>query len=197
MKKKIVTICLVAALLLLAAGGTLAYFTAEDDATNTFTVGNVDIELLEPSWDPDGNGEQIADPGVAVAKDPYVKNTGENDAYVRINVTVSDAAAFKTAMAKYGLTDLAAIFDGHSEAAWTFAGSSEDTVNDTITYTYNYNSVVPSGSNTTYLFTSVKLPAKFTNEDVADMKGGFTIEVAADAIQAAGFTDVVDAFDHF
>ena len=32
---------------LVAGAGTLAYFTDTDTATNTFTVGNVDIELLE------------------------------------------------------------------------------------------------------------------------------------------------------
>ena len=33
----------------LVVGGTLAYFTDKDNATNTFTVGNVEIDLLESS----------------------------------------------------------------------------------------------------------------------------------------------------
>ena len=50
MKKKILALCLVVALAVTAVvGGTLAYFTDTDDAKNTFTVGNVDIELLESS----------------------------------------------------------------------------------------------------------------------------------------------------
>ena len=43
-------LCMVA---ILAVGGTLAYFTAEDSADNVFTMGYVDIELeetFEQSW---------------------------------------------------------------------------------------------------------------------------------------------------
>ena len=48
------TICMVA---ILAVGGTLAYFTDTDEATNTFTVGGVNIELVEQErvFDKDGN----------------------------------------------------------------------------------------------------------------------------------------------
>lgn len=50
MKKKIVALCLCVALAVVAIGGaTLAYFTDTDAKTNTFTVGNVKIELLESS----------------------------------------------------------------------------------------------------------------------------------------------------
>ena len=50
MKKKIVALCLCVALAVVAIGGaTLAYFTDTKTAENTFTVGNVKIELLESS----------------------------------------------------------------------------------------------------------------------------------------------------
>ena len=46
MKKKILSICLVAVIAAMAiAGASLAYFTAEDSAENVFTVGNVAIDL--------------------------------------------------------------------------------------------------------------------------------------------------------
>lgn len=113
MKKKILTLCLVAVIAVMAiAGSSLAYFTAKDDATNVFTIGSVDIELIESTlhradW---GNGEfsdeeiekdaegyqdylaeQVIMPGVAVNKMPYVKNTGKSDAYVRIRVMIPAA----------------------------------------------------------------------------------------------------------
>lgn len=48
MKKKIVSLCLVIALAAIAiVGASLAYFTDTDDATNTFAVGNVIIDLIE------------------------------------------------------------------------------------------------------------------------------------------------------
>lgn len=51
MKKKIVTLCLVVALAAIAVvGGTLAYFTDTDTETNTFTVGNVEIDLIESQY---------------------------------------------------------------------------------------------------------------------------------------------------
>ena len=50
MKKKLTAIFLCVALVAVAViGGTLAYFTDTDKATNTFTVGNVKIDLLESS----------------------------------------------------------------------------------------------------------------------------------------------------
>ena len=50
MKKKITAIFLCVALVAIAiVGASLAYFTDTDSATNTFTVGNVKIDLLESS----------------------------------------------------------------------------------------------------------------------------------------------------
>ena len=50
MKKKLTAIFLCVALTAIAiVGASLAYFTDTDSATNTFTVGNVKIQLLESS----------------------------------------------------------------------------------------------------------------------------------------------------
>lgn len=49
MKKKIVSLALAVCLIAIAAVGTLAYFTDKDAKTNTFTVGNVAIDLIESS----------------------------------------------------------------------------------------------------------------------------------------------------
>lgn len=51
MKKKSILMAAIAVMLVavLVVGGTLAYFTDTKSAKNTFTVGNVDIELLESS----------------------------------------------------------------------------------------------------------------------------------------------------
>ena len=80
MKKKIVALCLCVALAVVAIGGaTLAYFTDTDDATNTFTVGKVDITLKE-TFD-EYNAKLM--PGVDVNKDVSIKlNEGSSDAYV-------------------------------------------------------------------------------------------------------------------
>jgi len=51
MKKKILALCVVISLAAVAIiGGTLAYFTDTETATNTFTVGSVSIDLIESQY---------------------------------------------------------------------------------------------------------------------------------------------------
>ena len=193
-KKKIVTVCLVVALLAVCAiGGSLAYFTDTDTKDNTFTGGNVNIELTETEWVEDS----IANPGVAVDKNPIVKNIGENEAWIRVNVTISDAAAFKAAMKAHNITDLATIFAGHNESYWKRASINEDAEADTITYSYYYKEKVAKNASTQPIFTSVTIPAAFTSAEMAEIGDNFTINVTADAIQTAGLATVEAAFAAF
>lgn len=55
MKKKILSIALVVAMVAVIAAGSLAYFTDKDSAKNTFTVGNVKIDLIESRFHREGN----------------------------------------------------------------------------------------------------------------------------------------------
>lgn len=105
MKKKILSIALVVAMVAVIAAGSLAYFTDDDDATNTFTVGNVKIDLLEQERGVNGElqaftqnkklypivgsaqGEKDA-LGMPTAKNYVdkivtVENTGSEAAYIR------------------------------------------------------------------------------------------------------------------
>ena len=57
MRKKITAIFLCVALVAIAiVGASLAYFTDTDSATNTFTVGNVKIDLIESRYHRQGSG---------------------------------------------------------------------------------------------------------------------------------------------
>ena len=47
MKKKILSLALVVAMIAIIAAGSLAYFTDTDSETNTMVVGNIDIEIEE------------------------------------------------------------------------------------------------------------------------------------------------------
>lgn len=82
MKKKIVSLALAVCLIAIAAVGTLAYFTDTDKATNTFTMGNVDIDLKE-TFDPEN---AVLRPGSQstnkIEKKVWIENTGTEDAYV-------------------------------------------------------------------------------------------------------------------
>ncbi|MDD5919418.1 MAG: TasA family protein [bacterium] len=84
MKKKILTICLIVALAATAIiGGTLAYFTDTDKATNVFTTGKVDITLNE-TFDKE-NAKLLPGDANAIAKVINVTNN-EEDAYVRLHI---------------------------------------------------------------------------------------------------------------
>ena len=92
MKKKITAIFLCVALVAIAiVGASLAYFTDTKSAKNTFTVGNVKIELVEQQKGENGleafGQDKTLVPGKsndgnAVSKIATVKNTGKNDAWV-------------------------------------------------------------------------------------------------------------------
>ena len=196
MKKKIISLCLVAALAVVAIAGTsLAYFTDKDAKTNTFTLGNVDIELNEENWE-----EPIAAvPDVKYDKDPVVTNIGENDAWIRVDVTLSDAEAFTAAAEKHNITDLATIFADHDEEKWTLAGEPVyDKEADTLTYSYYYNTILEDGESTEALFTSVTIPAVFDNDDMKKIGADFTIDVTAHAIQTAdSYSTVAGAFANY
>ncbi len=97
MKKRIVTIALVVALVAIAAVGTLAYFTDTDEATNTFAVGNVEIDLIEQQKGETGLEEfednKVLVPGTsndgnAVSKIVTVKNKGTQDAWVWVELKI-------------------------------------------------------------------------------------------------------------
>ncbi len=104
MKKKILSLCMVAALAATAVvGGTLAYFTDTATKTNTFTVGNVDIAIEEKGLDKDGKevdwdkADHELMPGSStvnnIKKEVKVKNESDLDteAYMWIEVWVPSA----------------------------------------------------------------------------------------------------------
>ena len=106
MKKKILATMLCVCMLAIAiVGGTMAYFTDKDEQTNTFAVGDVEIDLTEIAavYDKDGNelvGRTVQTedgavysnlmPTNVITKRPTVTNTGNNSAYVRVAVFVNN-----------------------------------------------------------------------------------------------------------
>lgn len=93
-KKKVFTLMLVIMLLSIAiVGGSLAWFTDEDEATNVFTVGSIMIEQEEDyvqnsqllpvvKDDPSNEDDNY------IKKSVTVKNTGNNGAYIQTLVAV-------------------------------------------------------------------------------------------------------------
>lgn len=113
-KKKVISLVCAFALVLTAIGGTLAYLTDKDKAENVFSVGSVDISLTETNKI---NGEAVTGtnftnviPGDTITKTPVIKNEGSETAYVRVFVTLSNAAG-------RFLQDMNNAIDGVYEAA--------------------------------------------------------------------------------
>ena len=87
MKKNTVKIMTLAGILCLASvGGVSAYLTDYEKVSNEFTVGKVDIELKEPEWKPEENKK--IEPSKVIHKDPQITNTGTNDAFVYMEVSI-------------------------------------------------------------------------------------------------------------
>lgn len=74
---------------LLMANGIRAYLTDTDTAMNTFTVGEVVIDTLEPNY-PGNGSDEVRDlvPLEEVKKDPQIKNSGKNRAVVFSHVDI-------------------------------------------------------------------------------------------------------------
>ncbi|MBR2725762.1 SipW-dependent-type signal peptide-containing protein [Candidatus Saccharibacteria bacterium] len=95
-KKVVASTAAVLGIAAIVVGGTIAYFTDKDTATNTFTVGNVDITLNEKDFngvdiDPDNVGQLM--PGWAdtagVAKNATVTvKDGSSDSYVWVELLI-------------------------------------------------------------------------------------------------------------
>ena len=167
-KKKIVSLCLAAVLVVMAiAGATVAYFTDTDAKDNTFTVGNVDITLTEPNWESSGSVDAPdVYPGEPLAKDPTVTNSGKNPCFVRISVANLDQ--FDT---KGDITYRTDYVAGKLGENWVL---------HTDGYFY-YTKVLTINETTDALFDQIVMPTGLTGNETT-----LPIPVTAQAVQAQG-----------
>ena len=196
--KKRIMILALSMIAVFAAAITFAYFTDQsDEVKNTFTMGNVQILLDEApvvatagtsgtTWAANNEVPRVLSntytgiyPGAILPKDPTVKNTGSNPAYVRVKVTVENFSSNvdpSTLWAPIG-------------AGWVLdAAKSSGNV-----FYYNYTGILQSDASTSAVFTKVVIPTSFTSANMSAI-GNFNIKLEAHAIQAQGFANVTDAF---
>ena len=253
MKKKLTAIFLCIALVAIAiVGASMAYFTDTKEATNTFTVGNVKIKLLESSLHRENAGianDQTSDselwsdvtkegsgntskykagdtfytdaqieanaetykcdkvqliPGRSYHKMPYVKNVGNNDAYIRIRVMIP--ANLDTAVLNSSMYTSSAINKNEFTKAFDQTGS---VVRDGIAYNvYTFTRIDPLVPNEmTYwnVWGTIRMDTTVTSAQSEALfgEGGtypngiFPVLVEADAIQAEGFADAAAAWAAF
>ena len=252
MKKTIAIVALVVLVAVASVLGTLAYLTDTKTTTNTFTVGNVKIELLESSlhrenagvangqtstselWSDvkmEGTGNtskykagdtfytdaQIEanaqeykcenvklNPGQSYHKMPYVKNTGANDAYIRIRVMFP--ADLDTAILNSSMYTSTALNNKEFTLAYDNSGTVEREGIKYNVYTFTRIDPLASGELTYWnVWGTVHMDADVTNEELAEFFGAdktyadgtFPVLVEADAIQADGFANATEAWKAF
>lgn len=202
-KTKVLLIALCAVLLVAASVlSTLAYLTATDTVTNTFTVGKVSIKLDEAKANTDGTLVADADrvkantykllPGHTYNKDPMVTVlAGSESSYIKLNVVVTKSAELDA----IGV-DLLTTFKGYDSTNWIYKGNTEDTTAHTRTYEFWYKEAVAAyGADVALdaLFDQIVVPGTITNAQLETIEG-MTITVTAHAIQADGFADAAAAW---
>ena len=89
--KKSIIIASVMLLLLVAVGTTIAYiFTETEPVENTFNPSKVSCAVVENGYEPvSGEIQNISD----IKSNVQIKNTGDTDAYIRVEVVVNWASA--------------------------------------------------------------------------------------------------------
>ncbi len=208
MNKKKTIIAAIVLLLVAVVGGAIAYFTDTDTKTNTFTIGNVDITLTEPSWDTtDSNNNNVPDaaenvsPGQTIAKDPTINNVSTtNPAYVFAKVEVpcsSDTTPIElfTYTTNTGWTELTNASDPTLPVACT---------NGTATHVYYYgtggtlSSLAAGASTSTAVFSNIALSTGVTGT-TSGLTGNKSVVVTGYGIQTQGLasTTPIDVWKNF
>ena len=170
--KKIVVLLLCAVLLIGASiAGTVAYLTDNDTVTNTFTVGEVGIELKEYAVDAetgaidksskvDGLQDLKLIPGRTIDKNPFITvDDGSEDCWLFVKV------------------------DNGLEGAGVILWANGWTPVDGAGY-YKYESTVEANA-VIDVFTAFKCDADLTNDTLADYNNK-SIVITAYAVQAEG-----------
>ena len=180
MKKNTVKIMTLAGILCLASvGGVSAYLTDYEKVYNEFTVGKVDIELKEPEWKPEENKK--IEPSKVIHKDPQITNTGTNDAFVYMEVSIPmanvEAAAENGERLGKKVQELF-----YFEAKDSWMQLSVQNTESRRTYTYAYTKILKPQETSEALFDTVK----FLNLIEGQLDGQtFEIPVRAYAIQTS------------
>ncbi|MDO5400344.1 MAG: TasA family protein [Eubacteriales bacterium] len=172
MKRRLFAAAVLVLCLSLLAGGTLAYFTAEDTARNVITTGDISIRLQE--WAdaekttpfPQGGVSGVM-PGTEVTKIVEVKNAGANEAYVRVKVDKS----LTLAKGVEGKPDLGLLVIDFADDNWTAKDGF-----------YYYNKPLKPGAVTEPLFASVSFDASMGN---IYQNSTASVDVKAYAVQVA------------
>lgn len=169
MNKKKLT-ALVASLGLVACigvGATLAYFTDSANTENTVTMGHVNIDLSEPIFSSENEGNAISNvmPNQRITKDPTILVKQDSQpAYIRAKIDIPELKGEAEEELLKGININSRWVKGENDY-------------------YYFQNIVNPGEEVKF-FTKVTIPSTWNN-DYVNKK--FQINVTAEAIQADNF----------
>ena len=226
MKKKVLAISLAVALIAIMVSGTLAYFTAEDEVMNTFTIGSVEIDLWENGVEA-GESMSMGQLIPVVGSDPtkesdnyqmkavQVKNTGLNPAYVEVFIAVPKV------LDDAGVLKLMNNYPESETYGWDTPVNVGTMTNADVVYNvykYRYSTALNAGMITDEAIEYVYIDSKADMDVTRDANGTITeayftmngqtvdfnvatmaldVYVASWAIQSEGFADAQSALTTF
>ena len=172
MKKKLTAIFLCVALVAIAiVGASLAYFTDTKSATNTFTVGNVKIDLIESKFHREGNGNSL---DTSIPKASHVVTDADNMKYVKTGHKMFTNEDIKKDAETYA-TDYLAVKGENMVPGRRVAKSPY---------------VVNTGANDAYIRIRVMIPSAANNDFVGVTAGGvITNQWCTSCISTGEFID--------
>lgn len=165
MKRKLITVSLIIAVLSLLSMGTVAYFTATGQVTGIITAGDLEFVIHEKT----ASGEKFPSecvvimPGDTVSKIVTVENVGGHPMYLRVKVTSSVNDEM--------LTTEGCISMDINTRDWSLRDGY-----------YYYNCPLEAGKTTAPLFTEVYIDGKNVDNDYLGKV--FALDVSAYAVQS-------------
>lgn len=202
LKNRITPALLVLLLVAIAIGGTLAYLTDRDSDVNVFTLGNVDIDLIEEFQ----QGATLK-PAIDVEKEASITNIGKSDAWVWMTIAIP--AELDTAEKTILHWESPAVNSGAAELQQPSVTTEIDDVTYNV-YTLLYKDALKFGDTTGLGLSKVYLDNQvdYSNGQYYWVDGGSAapitfdiasteVHVSAYAIQKEGFDNVKVAYEAF
>ena len=197
--------CIISLVAILSVTGIFTYLTDAESTYDKFTIGQIRIEIEEPTWDnaPDYNENGIPDyaeklvPNGVIKKDPQIVNVGENSAYVYLKVKVpiqkvitakedgileNSGRAKETELFTYSINNK---WDEIKSAREQVKNSNGETEYNSYVYYYK-KALEANGDRTQSLFDSVKFANLISNQLNSNI---YQIGLEAYAIQADNLPD--------
>lgn len=193
-RRNFIIILSVVLVLCLSTGVTAALLTRGlEGRANTFTFGNLTIDLQEPNWEALTEEERITYPGKEIPKDPKVQNTGKTEAYLYLEVQIP-RATIRTVNADQTINAAAPVdlFHFNTNAGWTQVGTrsvTDDGKYSVYVFAYTAAAVAP-GQTTPTLFDTITFVNALEGEP--EMGTQLDIPVVAIGIQS-GFLNEAGA----